>query len=138
MKDNLHELGVDLHEITGDKSHLVNCNAQPVETLIFPNRCKTTLVYLSSLYTQFKSFRTDFYAYKRALFFNLSSLAVCYVTPQLIAPNQLASMTNKPANDEIIGVAKFFSAVCCGHESSSFEIQLALHIFIRPLSSQLS
>ena len=75
VSDNLQKLDVELREIKGVMSHLVDCNAHLAQTINFYQQLQEYNSYLNSLYTHVKSYRGAFYAYKIALFSILSSLA---------------------------------------------------------------
>ena len=92
VKGNLQKLDVELREIKGVISHLVDCNAHLAQTINFYQQMQEYISYLNSLYTHAKSYRAAFYAYKIALFSTLSSLAAGYVTPHFLLPDQLASI----------------------------------------------
>ena len=81
VNDNLQKLDVELREIKGVISHLVDCNAHLAQTLNFYQQLQEYISYLNSLYTHVKSYRAAFYAYKIALFSTISSVAAGYVTP---------------------------------------------------------
>ena len=84
--------------------------------------------YLNSLYTHVKTYRAAFYAYKKALFSTLSSLAAGYVTPQYLLPDQLASIVKELADDEFLRRTKLSPAILVGHEAIYYEIQLVLEV----------
>ena len=87
VNDNLQKVHVELREIKGVISHLVDCNAHMAQTLTFYQQLQEYNSYLNSLYTHIKSYRVTLYAYKIALFSTLSSLAAGYVTPQFLLPD---------------------------------------------------
>ena len=89
VSDNLQKLDVELRQIKGFKSHLVDCNAHLAHTISFYQQLQDYSSYLNSLYIHVKSYRAAFNAYKIALFSTLLSLAAGYVTPHLLIPNQL-------------------------------------------------
>ena len=102
VNDNLQKLDVELREIKGIISHIVDSNAHLAQTINFQQQLQEYISYLNSLYTHVKSYRAAFYAYKIALFSTLSSLAAGYVTPQFLLPDQLDSIEKELANDEIL------------------------------------
>ena len=136
VSDNLQKLDVELREIKGVISHLVDCNAHLAQTINYYQQLQEYISYLNSLYTHVKSYRAAFYAYKIALFSTLSSLAAGYVTPQFLLPDQLASIVKELANDEILRGTKLSPAIRVGHEAIYYEIQLVLEVTL--LSSGLS
>ena len=81
VSDKMQKLDVELREIKGVISHLVDCNAHLAQTINFYQQLQEFFSYLNSLYTHVKSYRAAFHAYKIALFSTLSSLAAGYVTP---------------------------------------------------------
>ena len=87
VSDNLQKLDVELRQIKGAISHLVDCNAQLAQTINFYQQLQEYTSYLNSLYTHVKSYTAAFYVYKIALFSTLSSLAAGYVTPQFLLPS---------------------------------------------------
>ena len=102
----------------------------------FNQQLQEYISYLNSLYTQVKSYRAAFYAYKIALFSTLSSLAAGYVTPQFLLRDQLPSIVKELANDEVLRGTKLSPAIPVGHEAIYYEIQLVLEVTL--LSSGLS
>ena len=106
------------------------------QILNFYQQFQETISYLNSLYTYVKSYRAAIYAYKIALFSKLSSLAVGYVTPQFLLPDQLASIVRDLAKDEIVRGTKLSPAIRIGHETIYYEIQFVLEVTL--LSSGLS
>ena len=128
VKDNLHKLDVELREIKGVISHLVDCNVHLAQTLNFHQQLQEYISYLISLYTHVKSYRAAFYAYKIALLCTLSTLAAGYVTPLFLLPEQLASIVKELANDEILRGTKLSPANRVGHETIYYEIQLVLEV----------
>ena len=92
MSDNLRKLDVELRQIKGVISHIVDCNAHLAQTTNFSQHLQKYISYLTSLYTHVKSYHAAFYAYKIALFSTLSSLGAGYVMPQLRFPDQLSSI----------------------------------------------
>ena len=135
VNDNLQKLDVELREIKGVISHLVDCNAHLAQTLNFYQQLQEYISYLNALYTHVKSYRAAIYAYKEALFSTLSSLAAGYVTPQFLLPDELASIVKELANDEILRGTKLCPAIRVGHEAIFYEIQLVLEVTL--LSSGL-
>ena len=117
VSDNLQKLDVELRQIKGVISHLVDCNAHLAQTINFYQQLQEYISYLNSLYTHVKSYRVAFYAYKIALFSTLSSLAAGYVTPKFLLPDQLASIVKELANDEILRGTKLSPAIRVGHEA---------------------
>ena len=87
VSDNLQKLDVELLEIKGVIRHLVDCNAHLAQTVNFYQQLQECNSYLNSLYTHVKSYLADFYAYRKALFSTLLSLAAGYVTPQFLLPD---------------------------------------------------
>ena len=102
----------------------------------FYQQLQEYISYLNSLYTQVKSYRAAFYAYKIALFSTLSSLAAGYATPQFLVPDQPVSIVKELANDEILRGTKLSPAIRVGHEAIYYEIQLVSDVTL--LSSGLS
>ena len=107
VSDNLQKLDVELREIKEVICHLVDCKAHLAQTTNFYQQLQEYISYHNSLYTQVKSYRAAFYAYKIALFSTLSSLAAGYVTPQFLLPDQIASIVKELANDEIYAEQSF-------------------------------
>ena len=136
VNDNLRKLDVELRQIKGVISHLVDCNAHLPQTVNFYQQLQEYISYLNSLYTHVKSYRAAFYACKIALFSTLSSLAAGYVTPQFLLTDQLASIVKELANDEILRGTKLSPAIRVSHEAIYYEIQLVLEVTL--LSSGLS
>ena len=120
VSDKLQKLDVELRQIKGVISHVVDCNAHLAQTIYFYQQLQEYISYLNSLYTHVKSYRAAFYAYKIALFSTLASLAAGYVTPQFFLPEQLASIVKELANDEI--GTKLSPAIRVGHEAIYYEI----------------
>ena len=107
------------------------------QTINFYQQLQEYISYLNSLYTLVKSHRAAFYAYKKALFSTLLSLAAGYVTPQFLLPDQLASIVKELlANNEILRGTKPSPAIGVGHEAIYHESQLILEVTL--LSSDLS
>ena len=136
VSDNLPKLDVELRQIKGVISHLVDCNAHLAQTINFYQQLQEYISYLNSLYTHVKSYRAAFYAYKIALFSTLSSLAASYVMPQFLLLDQLASIVKDLANDEILRGTKLSPAIRADHEAIYYEIQLVSDVTL--LSSGLS
>ena len=126
VNGNLQNLDVELREIKGVISHLVDCNAHLAQTINFYQQLQEYISYLNSLYTHVKSYRAAFYAYKIALFSTLSPLAAGYVTPQFLLPDQIASIVKELANDENLRGTKLSPAIRVSHEAIYYEIQLVL------------
>ena len=137
VNGNLQKLDVELREIRGVISHLVDCNAHLAQTIKFYQQLQEYISYLNSLYTHVKSYRAAFYAYKIALFSTLSSLEAGYVTPHFLLPNRLASIVTELANDEILRGTKLSPAIRYGHEAIYYEIQLVLEVPFFPVAFQL-
>ena len=136
VSDNLQKLDVELRQIKGVISHLVDCNAHLAQTTSFCQQLQEYISYLNSLYTHVKSYRAAFYAYKIALISTISSLAAGYATPQFLLPDQLASIVRELTNDEVLRGTKLSPIIRVGHEAIYYEIQLVLEVTI--LSSGLS
>ena len=136
VNDNLQKLDVELREIKDVIAHLYDCNAHLAQTMNFYQQLQEYISYLNSLYTHVKSYRAAFYAYKIALFSTLLSLAAGYVTPQFLLPDQLASIVEELANDEILRGTKLSPAIRVGHEAIYYEIHFVLEVTL--LSSGLS
>ena len=128
VSDNLQKLDVELRQIKGVISHLVDCNAHLAQKINFYQQLQEYFNYLYSLYTHVKLYRAAFYAYKIALFSTLSSLAAGFVTPQFLLPDQLASIVKELANEENPCRTKLSPAIRVGHEAIYYEIQLVLEI----------
>ena len=128
VSDNLQKLDVELRQIKGVISHLVDCNAHLAQTINFYQQLQEYISYINSLYTHVKSYRAAFYAYKIALFLIFSSLAAGYVTPQFLLPDQLTSIVKELANDETPPATKPSPAIRVGHEAIYYEIQLVLKV----------
>ena len=62
VNDNLLKLDVELRELKGSNSHLVDCNAHLAQTLNYYQQLQEYISYLNSLYTHVKSYRAAFYA----------------------------------------------------------------------------
>ena len=128
LNDNLQKLDVELHAIKGVTCHLVDCNAHLSQTINFYKQLQEYNNYLNSLNTHVKTYRAASYTYKIALFSTLSSLAAGYVTPQILHPDQLASIVRELANNEILRGTKLSPAICVGHEAIYSEIQLVMEV----------
>ena len=128
MNDNLQKLDVELSAIKVVISDLVDCNAHLAQTMNFYQQLQEYISYLNSLYTHVKSYRAAVYAYKKALFSTLSSIAAGYITPQFLLPDQLASIVKELANDEILPRTKLSPAIRVGHEAIYYENQLVLEV----------
>ena len=128
VSDKLQNLDVELREIKGVITHLVDCNEHLAQTTNFYQQLQEYISYLNLLYTHVKSYRAAIYAYKIALFSTLSSLAASYVTPQFFVPDQLASIVKELANDEILRGTKLSLAIRVGHEAIYYAIQLVLEV----------
>ena len=126
--DNLQRLDVELRQIKGVISHLVECNAHLAQTKNFYQQLQEYISYLNSVYTHVKSYRAAFYAHKIALFSTFLSLAVGYVTPQFLLPYQLASTVKQLAIDKNLRRKKLSPAIRVGHEAIYYEVQLVLEV----------
>ena len=128
LNDNLQKLDVELHANKVVTCHLVDCIAHLSQTINFYKQLQEYIYYLNSLNTHVKTYRAAFYTYKLALFSTLSSLAAGYVTPQILHPDQPASIVRELANNEILRGTKLSPAICVGHEAIYYEIQLLLEV----------
>ena len=68
VKDNLQMMNIEIREIKGVNSHLVNCNAQLAQKLSFYQQLKEFIIYLNSLCTHVKLYRATFFAEKKERF----------------------------------------------------------------------
>ena len=123
-------LQTELLQIKGVIASISVCNVRFTQNMIFMQQIRDYMDHLGTLYTNMKSYRAAFYAYKFALFSTISSLAAGYVTPQFLLPSLLATIVSELASDEIFRGTKLSPAIRAGQEAIYHEIQMVLEVFL--------
>ena len=87
---------------------------------------------IGTLYTQFKAFRTAFYAYRNNLFSIISSLATGHIKTQFLIPTQLTTIVQELAAEVFRKGSKLTPAIPLGFEAIYYELQIALEVTMLP------
>ena len=120
----------ELLEIKGVIASLSVGDVHFTQNMIFMQEIRDYVDHLETLYTQIKSYRAAFYAYKSALFSTIASLAAGYVTQQFLIPSHMATIVSELASDEYFRGTKISPAVRAGQEAIYYEIQTVLAVFL--------